>query len=388
MKIFIIDPNNDVAQLNYPLSESLIEKKKHDVTLITSFNLFHSRYYHGNYNANPLYLFFLFENKISNKSIRSFIKSLTYPFYNIVLLLKIFLKRPHVIHYNWLLLPPVDFIMIKLLRLFGKNVIVTQHNFTPHSKNKLRLGEYGIFTLADKIICLSEYVMSLFDKKFLPKLVHIPHGNCYGKEIDSFFKNRNDSNLNQNYDFQILFIGIIKPYKGIDLLLDTVPLLINRFNQKNFKIVIRGHCSQRDEERYLSIINQANIESNVDFENKYLTNSEICEYIKICDMGVIPYLEASQSGIPYLFYLFNKPLVLTNVGGLPEQANNKISVLTQPDAKSLANGIVKLKKRIKNGEILASNFDDELSMVKWDTIIDLYNQHYAEFNYDVGRNKR
>ena len=92
MRIFIIDPNNDVAQLNYPLSESLIEKKKHDVTLITSFNLFHSKYYHGNYNANPFYLFFLFENKITNKSIRRFIKFLTYPFYNIVLLLTIFIK--------------------------------------------------------------------------------------------------------------------------------------------------------------------------------------------------------------------------------------------------------------------------------------------------------
>ena len=105
-------------------------------------------------------------------------------------------------------------------------------------------------------------------------------------------------------------------------------------------------------------------------------------------MGIFPYLEASQSGIPYLFYSFNKPLVLTNVGGLPEQANNKISVLTQPDAKSLANGIVKLKKRIKNGKILASDFDDKLSKVKWDTIIDLYNQHYAEFNYEVERNRR
>ena len=79
---------------------------------------------------------------------------------------------------------------------------------------------------------------------------------------------------NQNNDFQILFIGIIKPYKGIDLLIETVPLLINRFNQKNFKIVIRGHCSQRDEEKYLSTINQANLESNIDFAIKNLETAK------------------------------------------------------------------------------------------------------------------
>jgi len=65
-------------------------------------------------------------------------------------------------------------------------------------------------------------------------------------------------------------------------------------------------------------------------------------------VGVLPYKKATQSGLPYIFYSLNVPIVMSNVGGLPEQAEKGISLLSEPNAKSMAKAIETMLGERKN----------------------------------------
>ena len=69
-------------------------------------------------------------------------------------------------------------------------------------------------------------------------------------------------------------------------------------------------------------------------------------------IGVMPYIEASQSGLPYIFMAAKKPMVVTRVGGLPKQVSRKFAEIVEPDHEAFAEGILRLGSRIEKGEIM------------------------------------
>ena len=162
MKIVYLDPNNDTPQINYPLVSKLEEDNNIDVKFVSTFNRFSSKYYSQRYSIEVDYLFFKIANKISKQILRRYVKLLTYTIYNIILLLKMIRNKADIIHYNWVPIPFIDLIFIKIYKLIKIKIILTQHNFYQHGKRRIRLFERNIFNNVDRIICLSEFVKNQF----------------------------------------------------------------------------------------------------------------------------------------------------------------------------------------------------------------------------------
>jgi len=134
---------------------------------------------------------------------------------------------------------------------------------------------------------------------------------------------------NRKEEIKILYFGRIVPYKGIDILIDAVKILQNKYP---IHLIIAG-----DGTPYFSF---KNIKS-YDFINKHITNKEIANLIESSDIVVLPYTSASQSGVPMTVYLFNKPIIASNIGGLKEVIEHlKTGLLVDTiDAPSLSASI-------------------------------------------------
>lgn len=341
MKILYIDPNATTSQYNYPLIEEL-NKQNTETILISSINLHISTYYRENYDIPARYIYFGIANKIKIQKLRRIVKVLFYPFYSIMLLKIIKKLQPDVIHYNWLNVPPVDQIIIKLLKKMDIPVVITQHNYTPHENKSMLPGTYECLKYADKIICLSKQVKNRFPVDFQHKVEVINHGNTYKKEILRY----KNTGVDKQGFIDILMIGSIKPYKGVMLLLKAFSELVK---EKDFlRLNIIGKCDKSLKDRIENYVAINNLGGKVIRKYDFITYEEMLTFIEKCDLGVLPYKWGSQSGLPYLFYAFNKPLLLSNSCGISEQGNAKISIIVEPETDSVKNGIVKFLERKDN----------------------------------------
>jgi len=131
----------------------------------------------------------------------------------------------------------------------------------------------------------------------------------------------------------ILFIGRIEQYKGIKLLLDS-------FNEakkqkKDLKLIIAGSGNILP---YMEKIK--NHEDSIELVNRWICDNEFEGIIKRSDFLVLPYLDASQSGIIPLAFAFSKPVITTNVGALSEQVPTGTGILVDPEKNQLTKAII------------------------------------------------
>ncbi len=340
MKILFIDPNAVTPQYNYPVLENL-RKEQVDVTLYSSVNRYISEYYINNYDVQADYFYFRIANKIKNQKIRKLIKVLCYPFESLKFLKKVKKIKPDIIHYNWLAVPIIDLLIIRKLKKMKIPVVITRHDFIPHDLKKLPYSDMDCLALADRIICLSEAVKTLFPENMQKKTTVIPHGNTYEKELKRFqvpLTKKDDSNL------KVLLIGNLKPYKGALLLLQAIKELKAENIIPEIKLKLIGKCDpglMKDIEDYIS---EYNLNSIVEREYRFIDYDEMFNHIIDSDVGILPYIWGSQSGLPYIFYAFNKPLILSDVSGISEQGNKKISLVIKPEVDQIKKAIMKYKE--------------------------------------------
>ncbi|MEM6724747.1 MAG: glycosyltransferase [Bacteroidota bacterium] len=112
-----------------------------------------------------------------------------------------------------------------------------------------------------------------------------------------------------------LFFGFIRKYKGLDLLLKAIGR--SPLREKKFKVLVAGEFYDKKEE-YLKLIQELNIEDKILLRDEFIPKEEVPQYFGAADLVVQPYRNATQSGISQMAYHFNKPMLVTHVGGLPE----------------------------------------------------------------------
>lgn len=376
MKILLVDPNNDGPNITYPLVRFIRDLGGVDIELVSSFNRFHSKHYDKNFSCEPRYFFFRYENRINSKRLRQLLKAIDYPFYNLSLLVYVLKDPPDIIHYNWIKIPVIDYVFMVIFKSLGIKIVLTQHNYYQHNRRKLRPFEKRIFHAAERIICLSNYVKNQFGSEFGEKVVLIEHGNCYEQDID-FYRSRLTRD-DGHRDFRILFSGIIKKYKGVELLLDSMEILVSDGRHNDISVTIAGLCSKEYSRRIRASICSKNLDQFIDFIPVFLSNKELYNLVYNTDMGVLPYLEATQSGIPYIYFSLHRPIVVTNVGGLPEQVSEKIARIAQPNPRSLAWAILEIKGLLESSQIKETDFLDYLTRFEWAGTSRKYLQNYKE----------
>jgi glycosyltransferase involved in cell wall biosynthesis len=135
----------------------------------------------------------------------------------------------------------------------------------------------------------------------------------------------------------LLFFGFIRPYKGLDVLLEAMPQVLEK---RLVHLLIAGEF-WRGKEDYLDQINQLDLSADVTIVDRYLTNQELAACILRSDVVVLPYRNATQSAVVQVAFGLGKPVITTAVGGLTDVVSDgQTGIIVQPnDPNGLAEAI-------------------------------------------------
>ena len=232
-----------------------------------------------------------------------------------------------------------------ILRIVNRNkftqIICIADNVIPHEK---RLGDKVLtkyfLSSIHRFVTMSEKVnadLKTFTQKPSINIVHPIYDN-FG---DMVSKEEARKHLGfPVHEKIILFFGFIRKYKGLDLLLEAMNDI--RIKEANIKLIIAGEFYDNKEE-YETIISKYNLANSLYLRTQFIDNSEVKYYLSASDFVIQPYKNATQSGVTPLAYHFEKPMLVTNVGGLADLVPHmKVGIVTEPNADSIAAGIMKL----------------------------------------------
>lgn len=232
------------------------------------------------------------------------------------------------------------------------------HNLIPHEKflfSELILKKF--LKILDKTVTLSRFNNHILEKKYNSKSLDLFHPINNVKTI-SKEESLNYLKLDKKYEY-ILFFGLIRKYKGLDILLNSIKDI--KSTKKNIKLIIAGEFIENIK-NYKKMIKALGISNDVIIINEFISSDEIKFYFGACEVVVQPYKKATQSGVSSLAIAYGKKIVTTNVGGLTEYLNKENSFISKTNTKSLTKKIIdalndKSSEKIKN----IRNLKDELS---------------------------
>ena len=210
---------------------------------------------------------------------------------------------------------PLSLPMALTLRAARMSFTHVVHDARPHPGENSRLMVTSIrwaARLASSLVALSENVRAQMIDSWgveTTRITIIPHGPFYAKEA-KVARSRAGERTSPTGS-NVLFLGRIAEYKGIGLLLDAWSLVTG----PDARLTIAGHGDLSP------WAGQLKTATNVVTDNRWLSDADIVRHISSADVLVLPYLEASQSGVIGIAHSFGVPVVCTDVGGLADQAD-------------------------------------------------------------------
>lgn len=250
-----------------------------------------------------------------------------------------------------------------LLKVRGYKLVLTEHDPSLHVGEKCiekidqRLTKSLIRKRVNAIIVHGNHLKNILIRRGIKdnKIWAIPHG-------DYSFYTKWDGNIEIEKK-SILFFGRIIDYKGLEYLITAENKIASII--PNIKIIIAGNG---DFSKYENLIKN---KGHFEIHNRYILDEEIASFFQRASVIVLPYTDGSQSGIIPIAYAFKRPVVVTNVGSIPEVVDNGITGFIVPpkDADALAEAIIKILNddnlRDNMGENAYRKMKAELS---WDAV--------------------
>ena len=254
------------------------------------------------------------------------------------------------------------------------------HNMIPHEPNLLDKLFPSYFVKAmDGFTTLSQAVIAdinRFDRHSKPK-TWAPHPiyDHYGKLIDKS-EARRQLGLKEQGRY-VLFFGFIRDYKGLDLLIDAFGDL--RLQDMGVKLVVAGEF-YGDPKPYLDRIRALDINDIVVLHNDYIPDDRVNLYFCAADIVAQPYKTATQSGVTQVAFHFEKPMLVTNVGGLAEIVpDGKIGYVVEPDAQAISDALVNYYKENKE-EAFTAGVREEKQKYGWNRMTAAVLQSFSQAN--------
>lgn len=217
---------------------------------------------------------------------------------------------------------------------------------------------------ADKYIILSKKYISKLVERDIPaeQILVMPHaGFDYYLNVGS----GKDAHVNGK---RILFFGRIDQYKGLGVLLNAMPFIIEKHPDVILSIVGNGNIGE-----YKDMILM--YKNNIDLHNRWIKDEEVADFVSSCDFVVLPYTHATQSGVIPLAYSFSKPVVATMVGCLDEQVlDGKTGLLCEGNnIVDLATKIIQLLDNPQKTKELGQNaYEYMMQYLTWDSSAKLF----------------
>ena len=229
-----------------------------------------------------------------------------------------------------------------IARLLKKKIkiLAITDNIIPHEK---RFGDFFLtkyfVSSCDAFVTLSASVLedlTQFTKSKNKKFTPHPIYDTFGEKIDKSVAKKNlELNINDKY---LLFFGFVRKYKGLDLMLHAMS--DQRIKDLGVKLIVAGEFYDNID-FYLDLINELDIDSNIILKSDFIDERDVKNYFCASDMITQTYRTATQSGVTQIAYHFERPMLVTDVGGLAEIVpDKKVGYVTTQEPKIIADAIV------------------------------------------------
>jgi D-inositol-3-phosphate glycosyltransferase len=215
-------------------------------------------------------------------------------------------------------------------RRHSARVIFICHNVTPHEPSRLDglLTRYALNT-SDGFLVMSEEVrrdVIRFRPKVPVQLSPLPLNESF-PPAPPRQKARAELRLSPEARV-LLFFGLVRAYKGLDVLLRALALLREKFP---VSLLISGEFYQSSD-IYLKMISDLGLSGLVQVHAGFVPPHDVGRFFAAADAVVLPYKTATQSGVSKMAYYFDRPVIVSDVGGLPNEIEpEQTGVLARPD---------------------------------------------------------
>lgn len=389
MKVVVIDHSSSIIMYDHCLCEALVAHGCQVLYVGTNY-LYTKFNQHRNYQC--LYHFYPLTNLLLEKvklpiGFRKVMRGIEYVFDMISLVKRLRQLKPDIIHFETLPLPIIDMWFIRRIKRFAK-VVVSVHDTSHRNESRIQFwGFIKCLRLFDHIIVLTSFSKGQVLRKAgisSNKVEIIPHGvfECYKKGVNHQLKV-----VDAKEDKIILFFGVIKDYKGLDILIAALSKLPDELLQKS-RLLVAGYPFINIEP-LRRLATELGVIDRITWDLRFIPEDEVSSYFDAATVIVFPYREIDQSGAMHIALAFSKPIVATKVGGFPEILQDGVhGYLVEPDDPS---GLALSLKRILTNpsqihkmSLAVHSLADSLS---WDMIalktINIYEKVCKQYEMEV-----
>lgn len=266
---------------------------------------------------------------------------------------------------------PCYFMLCKLLK--GIRILFVCHNVFPHERFPLdRLLTKAVLKQGNCYIVQSktdaEDLVSIIPEAPYEQAVHPTY---HAFKLKDMPKEEARSLLQIKQEEKVLlFFGFIREYKGLKYLIQAIPEIVRQL--KEVKLLIVGDFADEEQkDSYMDLIKQCNVQEAIKIYDGYIPDKEVEKFFAACDLVVLPYTSATQSGIVQIAFGFEKPVVVTKVGGLPDVVEDGETgyVVEAKDPLALAGAVVRYFQENKTEEF-TKNIQRQEYRFSWDRIVE------------------
>jgi len=258
-----------------------------------------------------------------------------------------------------------------ICRIASKNrhtvVLAKLDNVVPHEQHFYdRFLTRFFVNSVHKFLYMSQQVKNELDLfTTIKPSVFAPHP-IFSNFGEKLARNEACSHLNLPEDkHYLLFFGLIRDYKGLDLMLDAFAILHQKGLTNDKKLIIAGEF-YTDKKKYIQQMERLGICGDVIWHDHFISDEEVKYYFSAADVLVQPYKSATQSGVTQIAYQFELPMIVSNVGGLAEIVpDGKTGFVVEPEASSIAQAIEKIFKN-QHIQQMSENMKTEKHRFSWD----------------------
>ena len=265
-----------------------------------------------------------------------------------------------------------------ILRIAGfknqTNIQVLADNIIPHEK---RPGDV-LFTkyligAVDGFVVMSRKVgndIRGFTTSKPIQFTHHPLYDNYGATV-SKMEARNHLQLDPSGKY-LLFFGFIRDYKGLDLLLQAMS--DDRIRSQNIQLIVAGEYYGK-EDFYANLIESLGIKDQLIMHTHFIPSEKVKDYFGAADLVVQPYRTATQSGISQIAFHFDKPMVVTKVGGLPEiVTHQKEGYVIEKDPSEITEAVLDFYKNQREAKMVKA-VQHKKHIFSWSKLIECFQKN-------------
>lgn len=255
-----------------------------------------------------------------------------------------------------------------LTRFMGRqNVTFVCHNVFPHERFPLDkvLTRLALHNGSHFIVHAAEEAKELEKIMPHPDCVVTPHPTYNAFQFAGMSREQARAALQIGQEERILlFFGFVREYKGLKYLLRAMPT-IGREDER-VQLWIVGEFGS-DKEEYLKLIRELGIENKVKVQDAYTPDREVEKYFAAADLVALPYISATQSGIVQIAYGFKKPVVVTDVGGLPDVVEDgKTGYVVEPgNPEAFAEAVIRFFRE-ERAQKMRENIEETAYRFSWE----------------------